>query len=189
MPTLAEQLAARRKGAGVVAGPPLTRGLYAALHGIASKLMRSERPDCPLQSTILVHDAYIALSRQRNLEACDQPTLLAAAALIMRRLLVDSARACRRQKRGGKKVKQFLPPSLTRDANTIADVELRDALDALRAHCETTARIVELRFFGGLTHAEIAEKTGLCERTVGERWRFAKAWLHRAIRCEGAARA
>jgi RNA polymerase sigma-70 factor, ECF subfamily len=143
--------------------------------------MRRERPDCPLQSTILVHDAYMALDRQRNLQGSDRSTLLAASARIMRRLLVDCARGRRRQKRGGEKVINFLPPDAADDATPIDALELHEAIEALKAHSAVSADIVELKFFGGMSHAEIAQVTGLCERTIGEKWRFARAWLFRSM--------
>ena len=74
--------------------------------------MRHERVDCSLQSTMLVHDAYLALNRQRNLRGSQRPALLAAAAQFMRRLLIDKARARRRIKRGGDKFRESLPPTL-----------------------------------------------------------------------------
>jgi RNA polymerase sigma factor (TIGR02999 family) len=147
--------------------------------------MRWERAGCSLQSTILVHDAFMALARQRNLQASDRSSLLAAAAQTMRRLLIDNARAGQRQKRGGNDFIVSLPPSLADDARRIDERELHDALNALKEHCETTARIVEMRFFSGMTHAEIALVTGLSERTIGEKWRFAKVWLYRAMNPDG----
>jgi RNA polymerase sigma factor (TIGR02999 family) len=163
------------------AGQDLTGSLYADLHEVAGNLMKRERPGCSLQPTILAHDAYLTLARQRNLRGCNRAALLAAATTIMRRLLVDSARMRRRLKRGAGKIENSLPALLTDDANTSDALEIHEAVDALRRHCKTTARIVELRFFHGMTHAEIAEVTGLCQRTVGEKWRFAKAWLQRAM--------
>jgi RNA polymerase sigma factor (TIGR02999 family) len=159
----------------------LTGSLYGELYEVADKLMRRERLDCSLQSTMLVHDAYMVLRRQRNLLARSRPELLAASAKIMRRLLVDHARARVRLKRGGKKPKETLPSAIPDDANSIDMLKLHEALDALSRRCDTTARIVEMRFFGGMTHAEIAQVIGLSERTIGEKWRFAKAWLYRAM--------
>lgn len=166
---------------GATTVPALTRSFYGELYEVAGKLMNRERPGCLLESTILVHDAYMVLRRQRNLQASDRPVLLAAAAKIMRRILVDNARAQLRQKRGGNKTREHLPPSLIDDANTVDVLELHEALSALKLRCESTASIVEMRFFGGMTHAEIAQVTGLSERTVGERWRFAKTWLYRVL--------
>ncbi len=173
------------KAPDTASGPALTRSFYADLHQVASNFMRWERPGCSLQSTILVHDAFMALARQRNLQTSDRSSLLAAAAQTMRRLLIDNARAGQRHKRGGKDVIGSLPPALTDDAKSFDVSELHDALNALREQCETTARIVELRFFSGMTHAEIAQVTGLCERTICEKWRFAKAWLYRAMNPDG----
>jgi RNA polymerase sigma factor (TIGR02999 family) len=151
------------------------------LYEIAGGLTRRERKDCSLQPTMLVHDAFLALGRQRNLRGSTRPTLLAAAAQFMRRLLIDRARARRRIKRGGEKSREALPTTLADVAKNNEALEVHDAIDALRRHCEMTARIVELRFFGGMSHAEIAAATGISERTIGEKWRFAKAWLHRAM--------
>jgi RNA polymerase sigma factor (TIGR02999 family) len=160
---------------------PLTPSFYGELHEIAGKLMQRERPDCPLQPTILAHDAFMTLRRQRNLRTSQRPVLLAAAAQVMRRQLVDCARAQRRQKRGGTCSTESLPPTLPDGVKSVDVLELHDALEALKARHETTASIVEMKFFGGMTHAEIAEVTGLSERTVVERWRLAKAWLYRAM--------
>jgi RNA polymerase sigma factor (TIGR02999 family) len=163
------------------AGPSLTASFYGELYQVAGQLMKRERPDCSLQSTILVHDAYMALRQQRNLQGSDRPRLLAAAAKIMRRTLVDCARARRRQKRGGDKTREIMPPAIIDDSDTIDVLELHEALDALKKRCGSTAAIVEMKFFGGMTHAEIAEVTGLCERTVGDKWRFARVWLYRVM--------
>ncbi len=159
----------------------LSANFAAELHDIASNLMRREPPDCSIQSTILVHDAYLKIQQQLNLRSADRAELLAAAAKIMRRLLVDHARRRRRLKRGGKNSRKRLPDSVVDDANPFDVVELHDALEDLRQRCEVTADIVEKKFFGGMTHEEIAEVTGLSERTVGEKWRFAKAWLYRSM--------
>jgi RNA polymerase sigma factor (TIGR02999 family) len=159
----------------------LTGSLYGELYEVADKLMRRERLDCSLQSTMLVHDAFMVLRRQRNLPVTNRPVLLAASAKIMRRLLVDHARARVRLKRGGKNHKESLPSALPDDANSIDVLKLHEALDALSKQCDTTARIVEMRFFGGMTHAEITSVLGLSQRTIGNKWRFAKVWLYRAM--------
>lgn len=159
----------------------LSTTLYAELYEIASKLMLREPPDCSLQSTMLVHDAFLKLQRQRNLQGSERVQLLAAGAQIMRRLLVDQARARGRSKRGGGKKKNSLSPPIADDANTIDVLDLADALDALRRQQDVAAEIVEMKFFGGMTHEEIAEVTGLRPRTVKAKWAFAKAWLYRAL--------
>lgn len=159
----------------------LSANFAAQLHEIASHLMRREPPDCTLQSTILVHDAFLTLQRQLNLRTADRPVLLAAAARTMRRLLVDHGRSRRRLKRGGRRSRETLPDSLADAANPIDVLELHDALEGLQQRCPVTADIVEKKFFGGMTHEEIAEVTGLSERTIGEKWRFAKAWLYRVL--------
>ena len=164
-----------------VCQPALTPSLYAELYEIAANLMRREPSESSLQSTMLVHDAFMALCRQRNLQGSEQSALLAAAAQIMRRLLIDRARARQRHKRGGKKGRESLPDFLADDAKAAEVLELHEALETLKAKCETTAQVVEMRFFGGMTHAEIAQVMRLSERTIGEKWRFAKAWLYRAM--------
>ena len=172
------------EASGTASKSDLTPSLYGELYEIAAGLMRREASNCSLQSTILVHDAYLALSRQRNLQDSERPALMAAAAQIMRRLLIDRARGRQRQKRGGKKVRETLPDSLADDAKTTDVLELHQALEALGGKCATTARIVEMKFFGGMTYPEIAEVLGLSERTIGEKWRFAKAWLGRAMQSD-----
>ena len=159
----------------------LTENFARQLHAIASELMLHEPPDCSIQSTMLVHDAFLKLQRQSNLQEADRPALLAAAAKIMRRLLVDHGRKRARLKRGGKNAKKNLPRVIADDANPFDIVELHDAIEVLRNHSEVSADIVEKKFFGGMTHAEIAQVVGLSERTVGEKWRFAKAWLYRSM--------
>lgn len=170
-----------RNGEAHSASDKLTQCFYAQLYRIAASLMRREPPDCSLQATILVHDAYMALEKQRNVREAGLPVKLAAAAKTMRRILIDHARSARRQKRGGKYSKKLLPPEVADVANPVDRLELTEAIAALREQCPQSADIVEMKFFGGMSHEEIGQVVGLSERTVGDRWRFAKRWLYRAM--------
>ena len=152
--------------------------VYADLRRIAGQYMRSERGGHTLQTTALVHEAYLRLTRQRDRSWENRAHFFGVAAQIMRNLLVDHARASARAKRGGGAVEVQLDVSAELSG---ADPERLLALDdALRRLAELdprASRIVELRYFVGLTHEEIAEVMETSERTVKREWSTAKAWL------------
>ncbi|MEQ8788437.1 MAG: ECF-type sigma factor [Pirellulaceae bacterium] len=158
------------------------QSIYDQLHRLAEKALTRERAGHSLQPTLLVHDAYLRLQEQRNLNSADRSLVLAAGATIIRRLLIDYARRRRRQKRGGPGGRGIpLHVSVPDDAKGLDVLELNDALEALAKELPRAARIVELKFFGGLTGEEIAQQLGISLRTVNNDWKFAKAWLYREL--------
>ena len=158
------------------------QSIYHELHQIAERALRLETPGHSLQPTLLVHDAYMRLKDQANLAGQDRHRFLAAGAVIIRRLLVDYARKRKASKRGGEKnVEDVLHISTTPDANTVDVLELNDALEVLAKKSPRAARVVELRFFGGLTSDEVADELGVSLSTMNSDWKFAKAWLYREL--------
>ena len=156
--------------------------VYEQLHEIANAAMRGEAAGNSLQPTMLVNDAYMRLLEQRNVDPDDRAQVIAAGATIIRRLLVDYARTRKAKKRGGAEGRGIpLNISIADSANTIDLLELNDALEALAELNPRAAEVVELRFFGGLTSAEAAERLDVAIGTVNNDWRFAKAWLRRAL--------
>ncbi len=156
--------------------------IYGQLHHLAEKALRRELAGHSLQPTLLVNDAYLRLLEQRNLDPADRSMVLAAGATIIRRLLIDYARRRRRQKRGGPQGRGIpLHISVAESAKTLDLLELNDALEALAEQLPRAAKIVELKFFGGLTGEEISLQLGISLRTVNNDWKFAKAWLYREL--------
>ena len=156
--------------------------VYQELYQIAETALTREPPGHSLQPTLLVNDAYLRLLEQRNIDPNDRSIVLAAGAKIIRRLLVDYARKRKRLKRGGEKGRgAALHVSIADNANQLEVLELNDALEQLSQHRPRAAQIVELKFFGGLTSEEISQEIGFSLRTVKSDWRFAKAWLYRAL--------
>jgi RNA polymerase sigma factor (TIGR02999 family) len=157
--------------------------VYDALRRLAGSYLRRERPDHSLQATALVHEAYLRLVDQKSVDWKNRAQFFGVAAQIMRRILVDHARARHAAKRGGAGLKlslsvadRFVPQ---KDLDLMA---LDDALNALADIDAQQSRIVELRFFGGLTIEEIAEAIGVSRATVERDWTMAKAWLRREIK-------
>lgn len=156
--------------------------VYAELRSIAKRLMRGERGDHTLQPTALVHEAYLRLVEQKDVEWQCRAHFYAVAARIMRRILVDHARYKAREKRGGK------APHITWDEELgIADTTVLETLALDRALCrlseldERMERVVELRIFGGMTIREVAHALGISRRTVDNDWFVAKQWLAREL--------
>jgi len=156
--------------------------VYDELRGLARGYLQRERPDHTLQATALVHEAYLRLVDQKTTTWRNRAHFFGVAAQLMRRILVDHARRHRRKKRGGAwdKVEfdEALAPSAPRNLDVIA---LDDALQDLTKLNAQHARIVELRFFGGLKTEEVAEVLDLSQRAVEREWRMARAWLRREI--------
>ncbi len=157
--------------------------LYDELRRLAQVQLNGERPDHTLQATALVHEAYLRLVDQTRVRWQDRSHFIAVAATVIRRVLVDHARRRASLKRGGDPERVTLTrlDLVEQGMNAIDLIALDDALNALAAEHETAAQVVEIRFFGGLTHAEIAVMQGVSERTVERLWRFARAWLFRAL--------
>jgi RNA polymerase sigma factor (TIGR02999 family) len=157
--------------------------VYEELHRLARRYMRQERPDHTLQATSLVNEAYLRLIDVNRVEWRNRAHFLALAAQMMRRILVESARNRRRQKRGGGALHVSLdeltelPDSKERDF-----VALNDALSALATFDARMGQVVELRFFGGLTVDETADVLNVSAETVLRDWKTAKAWLLRELR-------
>lgn len=155
--------------------------VYRELRQIAARARRGEAPGQTLQTTALVHEAYLRLVDQRRAQWQSRTHFFAVAAQAMRRVLVDEARRRRADKRGGRKPLQFVEGF---DVAVEIDEELLavdEALGALQAVDPELARLVELRFFGGLTVDETAEVLGVSAATVGREWAAARAWLQREI--------
>ena len=152
--------------------------VYGELRRLAARYMRSERADHTLQPTALVHEAYLRLAGQRAVNWENRIHFFAVAAQIMRRILVDHARAHRSEKRGGREPKGPVDEALALTADNREGVlAIDEALGHLSERDPRLARIVELRFFAGLTGDEIAEVLGISPRTVKREWMVAKAWL------------
>jgi len=153
--------------------------IYQELHRLAVGHLRHERPDHTLQPTALVHEAYIKLVAQRNADWQSRTHFFAVASQSMRRILVDYARRQLRAKRGGRQAKlsldEVLVVSPDRPDRMLA---LDEALTRLERLDARQGRIVELRYFGGLTVEEAAEILGVSPTTVRREWTSAKAWLY-----------
>jgi RNA polymerase sigma-70 factor (ECF subfamily) len=164
----------------------LTPTLYGELHRIASRHLRSERPDHTLQPTALVHEAYLKLFEGAARQFTDEVHFLAVSSRVMRQVLVDYARARASLKRSG--VESSDEPRTTslevRSGNNVELVELIELDDALRALAEendTLARLIEMKYFGGMTAEETAEALGMSVHVVRHDLRFAQAWLRRKL--------
>lgn len=157
--------------------------VYDELRKQAARFLRRERPDHTLQTTALIHEAYIKLIDQRDFHFNSRTHFFAVAATIMRRILVDHARAKNRIKRGGNQIILPLDEEIVHVENdqSIDLIALDDALDRLAKYDEQQARIVELRYFSGLTLEETAEALKISRTTVATDWAMAKAWLHREL--------
>ena len=155
----------------------------AELHKLAGTYLRRERQGHTLQTTALVNEAYLRLIDAQNIAWQDRAHFLAVSARIMRHILVDHARARRYQKRGGDAVRVVLDEALIVSNEPAHDfVALDDALEALAKFDDRKSRVIELRFFGGLTVEETASVLKVSPDTVMRDWRLAKVWLQREIR-------
>ena len=165
--------------------------VYEELHRLASGYMKRERGNHTLQATALIHEAYLRLVRSEELQDGDAieyenvDHFMATAAVIMRRILVNHAKAKNAQKRGGGK-----PPLQIEEIAEVFDqravdiVALDEAMKELRELDETQHRLVEMRFFGGLTVKQCADLLGLSERAVYYEWSHARAWLKSTMELE-----
>jgi RNA polymerase sigma-70 factor (ECF subfamily) len=160
--------------------------VYDELHRIARKHMGHEAVGHSLQATALVNEAYLRLVDAQDVRWQDRTHFLAVSARIMRHILVDHARARRYQKRGGEVDKVTFDEALVVTNEPTQDfVALDDALEALATFDERKSRVIELRFFGGLTVDETASVLNVSPDTVIRDWRLAKVWLQREIRVAG----
>ncbi|MGH9384152.1 MAG: sigma-70 family RNA polymerase sigma factor [Vicinamibacterales bacterium] len=161
----------------------LTPLVYDELHRIARRSMANERPEVTLQATALVNEAFLRLVDVRRVNWQNRAHFLAMVARLMRRVLVDAARARQAEKRGGDAVRVTFDEVLFPGRDPSSElVKLDEALDALAALDERKSRVVELRFFSGLSLDETAEALGVSTKTVMRDWEFAKAWLQREMK-------
>jgi RNA polymerase sigma factor (TIGR02999 family) len=157
--------------------------VYSELREMAQARLRHEPAGLTLQTTALVHEAYLKLLPRREGTWGGREHFLAAAGEAMRRILVDHARGRHRLKRGGDMVRVELnDAAMLRDNREL--IELDDALERLKAIDPLGANIVTLKMFSGMTEAEIAAASATSERTVRRHWVFARAWLVRELRGE-----
>lgn len=156
--------------------------VYAPLREIAERHLRRERDGHTLQPTALVNELYLRLVDQRHVAWNDRAHFFGVAAQVMRRILVDHARRRRSEKRGGGVTPLTIDAALDVAAAENFDVIALDAaLEGLAAVYPQQARLVELRFYGGLTIDESAEALGISPATVSREWTMARAWLRRAL--------
>src|SRR5271157_2029259 len=157
--------------------------LYSELRSLASRYLRRERSDHTLQTTALVHEAYLRLADQREVRWKNREQFLGVAAQLMRRILVDYSRGHGAKKRGKGFEKVFLEEAAGVSKGKTADViALDEALTRLAEFDPQQAQLVELRFFGGLSIEEAAGVLGISRTTVKRNWNLAKAWLARELR-------
>jgi len=153
--------------------------IYDELRKLAANYLRRERPDHTLQPTALVHEAYLRLVDQTRVNWQNRAHFFGVAAQIMRRLLVDHARRHNAEKRGQDFKKLSLDENIDRAVERSGElIALDDALKALAVFDEQKARMVELRYFGGLTLEETADVLGVTPTTIKRHWRFARAFLY-----------
>jgi RNA polymerase sigma-70 factor (ECF subfamily) len=156
--------------------------VYRELRRLAGGYLRGERPDHTLQPTALANEVYLRLVDQSRVELNDRAHFFAIAGRMMRRILVDHARRHRAQKRGGAGTLLTFDEEVGTAEQPVVDaIELDDALARLEEMDERQARVVELRFFGGLTVEEIAQALGVSTPTVKREWRTARAWLYQQL--------
>jgi RNA polymerase sigma-70 factor (ECF subfamily) len=160
--------------------------VYAELRLIAGRYLSREAPSHTLQSTALVHEAYLRLIDQRRVKWQNRAHFFGIAAQMMRRILVDHARQQHRLKRGGAATMLSLDEAMaaTEPAGDVDLIALDEALNSLTTLDQRGARIVELRFFSGLTIEETAAVLGVSPGTVKREWSTARAWLYRELRHE-----
>ena len=160
--------------------------VYDELRRIAARHLNRERPDHTLQPTALVHEAYMRLVDQRTPHWQNRIHFMSVAATMMRRVLIDHAKARHRVRRGGNQQRVMLEDNLAGTDNRVLEVlAIDEALEKLAALDEQQARVVELRFFGGLSVEETAQVMGVSTPTVKRYANSARAFLHREMRRDG----
>lgn len=164
----------------------LTSLVHAELHRMARRYMRNERLGHTLQATALVNEVYLRLVDVKQVDWQHRAQFFAISAQIMRNILVDAARARGSHKRGGDKVKVNVDelPVFSPEPETFI-LALDEALAAFAATAPRQARVVELRYFGGLSEEEVAAVLNTSPRTVRRDWQFAKAWLQHELSAAG----
>jgi RNA polymerase sigma-70 factor, ECF subfamily len=175
------------QAAGPFAPAELTSTLYGELRRIAHRHLRSERKDHTLQATALVHEAYVKLGGARERAFADEAHLLAVASRVMRQVLVDYARSRATQKRLGLSSREsswttILEMTGDSGPELTEMMQLDEALAALTRENEILARLIEMRYFGGMTAEQSAEALGLSVHVVRHHLRYAQAWLQKRLR-------
>jgi RNA polymerase sigma factor (TIGR02999 family) len=155
--------------------------VYSELKRLARSRLRSERPNHTLQSTALVHEAYLRLLKSDQNQFANRDHLLAVAALLMRQILVDHARQRNAAKRDGGYMITLNDLNVGAKSEDVNIVALDDALQELARLDPQQSRVVELRYFGGLSIEETARALAVSPATVKREWASARIWLHRAI--------
>ena len=156
--------------------------VYEELRQLAHRYMRGERPDHTLQTTALVNEAYLRLADRTSPRWQDRRHFFAAAARMMRHILVDYARGRQRAKRGAGAVKVELgDEAVVAESQAEQVLDLNDALERLTAMDRRSGQVVELKYFGGMNYDEIADVLSVSAITVRRDWEFAKAWLHKEL--------
>lgn len=156
--------------------------VYAELHRIANACMRRERPDHTLQPTALINEAYLRLIQQ-DVDWNDRAHFVGFAAHVMRRVLVDYARARNTDQRGGKRERVELQDQFAISPERLDEVSLLDeALDRLEKKNPRQAKVVELRYFGGLSVEQIGAILGIAPRSVKRDWALARIWLYEELK-------
>lgn len=161
------------------------QALYDDFRRVAAAQLRHEPPGHTLQPTALVHEAFLRLIDQKRVHWQGKTHFIAVGAQAMRRILVDHARASKRAKRGGERKRVELEERVMvspRDNDDVLAID--EALDILATLDPRQAKIVELRFFGGMTNEEVAEVLGISRATVDRQWRAVKAWLREQLESE-----
>jgi RNA polymerase sigma-70 factor (ECF subfamily) len=157
--------------------------VYDEFRALARHYLAQERANHTLQPTALVHEAYMKLVDQTRVDWQGRSHFFAVAAQAMRRILVDHARSRQREKRGGGRARVMLDDDVALSPQKDEDVlALDEALQRLAKMDPRQAKVVELRFFGGMSVEEVAQALGVSKRTVEGDWTFARAWLSRELR-------
>ncbi|MBT8485305.1 MAG: sigma-70 family RNA polymerase sigma factor [Phycisphaerales bacterium] len=180
--------ALRQLRGGSAGASELMPAMYEELRRLAGSYLRGQPPDHTLQPTALVHEAFLRLIDQRTAGWEDETHFFAVAATVMRHVLVNHAEKRSSLKRGGDRLKLTLDeqrdagiPGGMSDAAAADVLALHHALDELARLDERKGRVVELRWFGGMTHEQIAETLAVSKRTVDADWQMARAWLSKTL--------
>jgi RNA polymerase sigma factor (TIGR02999 family) len=175
------ELLARWRDGDAAARDALLEQVYGELRRLAQAQFRRERADHTLQATGLVHEAFVRMVGQHSIPAADRGQFFALAARMMRRVLIDHARARRAGKRGGGEAMITLGDEHQAPDPAVDLLRLDEALAALAELDPDQARLVELRYFAGLTIEDTAEALGVSPATVKREWTTARAWLRREL--------